>query len=69
MFKTIANKNILKSHMQAYSNALNTEGTLLLSGFFTSDVEELISYAGNYGLKKVKLFQKDEWAAIQLVKV
>lgn len=63
------NKNILKSHMQAYSNALNTEGTLLLSGFFTSDVEELISYAGNYGLKKVKLFQKDEWAAIQLVKV
>ena len=62
------NKNILKAHMEAYSNALNPGGTLLLSGFFISDVEELILYAGNYNLEKTKLFQKDEWAAIQLEK-
>ncbi len=62
------NKNILKAHMEAYSNALVPGGILLLSGFFISDVEELILYAGNYNLEKIKLFQKDEWAAVQLVK-
>ena len=62
------NKNILKSHMEAYSNALNPGGILLLSGFFTSDVEELVEFSGTFGLDKTKLFQKDGWAAIQLVK-
>jgi len=62
------NKNILKSHMQSYSNALNYGGALLLSGFFISDVEEMVEFAGNYSFEKTKLFQKDEWAAIQLVK-
>lgn len=62
------NKNILKSHMEAYSNALNPGGVLLLSGFFTVDVEELVVFAEGYSLDKTKLFQKDGWAAIQLVK-
>lgn len=62
------NKNILKSHMEAYSNALNSNGILLLSGFFNSDVEELVSYAQKFNLEQTKLFQKDDWAAIQLKK-
>tara|TARA_B110000285_G_scaffold40457_1_gene44253 strand:+ start:842 stop:1675 length:834 start_codon:yes stop_codon:yes gene_type:complete len=62
------NKNILKSHMKAYSNALSSGSVLLLSGFFISDVEELVKCAGNYNLVKTKLFEKDDWAAIQLVK-
>jgi len=62
------NKNILKAHMSSYASALNPNGTLLLSGFFNSDVEEMTEFAMQYGLKKVKLFGKDEWAAIQLTK-
>ncbi len=62
------NKNILKLHMQSYSNALEQNGTLLLSGFFVTDVEEMTSYCEAYKLKQTKVFTKDEWACIQLIK-
>ncbi len=62
------NKNILKEHMESYSNALETDGTLLLSGFFATDVKELTDFASNFQLTLVKLFNKDEWATIQLIK-
>lgn len=63
------NKNILKAHMSAYSSALIQGGTLLLSGFFDSDVEEMTAFAKQFRLKQTKLFGKDEWAAIQLSKL
>lgn len=63
------NKNILKTHMCSYSSALIEGGTILLSGFFDSDVEEMIAFAQQYGLEQTKLFGKDEWAAIQLNKL
>lgn len=63
------NKNILKAHMSSYASALIPNGTLLLSGFFDSDVEEMTAVAEQYGLKQTKLFGKDEWAAIQLSKL
>ena len=62
------NKNILKNHMEGYSKALKTGGTLLLSGFFSTDVDELVDFAADFQLSQVKLFGKDEWAAIQLIK-
>ena len=62
------NKNILKAHMEAYANALEEEGTLLLSGFFSSDVDELVDFAKKYQLSKTEVFGRDEWAGIQLQK-
>lgn len=62
------NKNILKQHMEVYSNALETKGMLLLSGFFVTDVEEMTRYCEAYKLKQTKVFTKDEWACIQLIK-
>lgn len=62
------NKNILKAHLSSYASALSPNGTLLLSGFFDSDVEEMTAFAGQFGLKQTKVFGKDEWAAIQLSK-
>ncbi len=62
------NKNILKAQMETYASTLNTNGTLLLSGFFSTDVEELITFAAPYGLTIEKEFAKDEWAALQLKK-
>jgi ribosomal protein L11 methyltransferase len=63
------NKNILKAHMSNYASALIPNGTLLLSGFFDSDVEEMTAFAEQFGLKQTKVFGKDEWAAIQLSKI
>jgi ribosomal protein L11 methyltransferase len=62
------NKNVLKAHLQAYYDMLDLNGTLLLSGFFTSDVDEMTTFAENIGFTKYRILQKDNWAAIELTK-
>lgn len=62
------NKNILKSHLEDYSSAMNQGAKLALSGFFETDVDELISEAIKFGLKFDSLVTKETWAAIILIK-
>lgn len=62
------NKNILKAQIPFYSKALNNKGILLLSGFFESDVEELVQYANQFGLMYQFHITKENWSAIQLTK-
>ncbi len=62
------NKNVLKAQIPSYSKTLEVGGTLLLSGFFESDVEEMIQYANDYQLKMVKVLTKETWAAIEMIK-
>ena len=62
------NKNVLKSHLEFYSKALTKDGVLFLSGFFDSDVEELVTYSSQYNLREEKVISKDSWACIKLVK-
>jgi ribosomal protein L11 methyltransferase len=62
------NKNILKAHMSSYAEMLEMNGTLLLSGFFDTDVDELVTFAEQFGLKKHRVLNKDNWAAIELNK-
>jgi ribosomal protein L11 methyltransferase len=58
------NKNVLLSHLPSYSKCLNTNGILLLSGFFETDAEDLISAAlsENLVLKSKKI--KDGWTIL-----
>ena len=60
------NKNILKAQIPFYSKMLVENGTLFLSGFFESDVDELVIFCSNYGLTKHRVLTKDNWAAIEL---
>lgn len=62
------NKNVLKAHMASYAKMLEKNGTLLLSGFFDSDVDELVTFASQFGLVKNRILNKDNWAAIELKK-
>jgi ribosomal protein L11 methyltransferase len=62
------NKNVLKSQFSTYASTLVLGGTLIISGFFESDVEELKSVAIANGLKFVKVFTKETWAAVQFEK-
>lgn len=62
------NKNILKEQMETYSTQLEKNGVLLLSGFFQTDVDEMVTFCKNLGFTYDKTFKKDEWAAIQLIK-
>lgn len=62
------NKNILKAHLPSYAELLQKGGTLLLSGFFESDAEELIDLAQPLGLVSNKSLNKEEWCCLSLIK-
>jgi ribosomal protein L11 methyltransferase len=63
------NKNILLQDISVYSNSLKIGGKLLLSGFFTTDVDELRNVASDNGLKFVKMEEKNNWAMLMLEKL
>ncbi len=56
------NKNILKADIPHYSGSLNAGGRLLLSGFFTTDAEELQAVAEKNNLRFVSMDNENEWA-------
>lgn len=62
------NKNILKVQIPAYASVIRPGGTLLLSGFFTTDVEELSEVAGRHGFTFLQSRQENEWAMMVLQK-
>jgi ribosomal protein L11 methyltransferase len=62
------NKNTLLKHIEKYAESLENQGTLLLSGFFVNDCKELVNYAENFNLLRLKEFEKEGWSALQFVK-
>ncbi|MES2799285.1 MAG: 50S ribosomal protein L11 methyltransferase [Bacteroidota bacterium] len=62
------NKNVLKMHLAGYANRMDKNSLLLLSGFFTTDTDELIHDANEVGLSLVSLMEKENWACMKLIK-
>lgn len=62
------NKNVLLAHLPSYSKCLNTNGILLLSGFFETDAEDLISAAFKENLVLKSKKNKDGWTILSLKK-
>lgn len=62
------NKNVLKKDLPAYYACLKKDGHLLLSGFFTADVEELKQLTQSIGFTFIESYNKNEWAVIKLKK-
>ncbi|MCX6311660.1 MAG: 50S ribosomal protein L11 methyltransferase [Bacteroidetes bacterium] len=62
------NKNVLMQAMPVYANAMKTEGELLISGFFLTDVSELKMIAEENGLKYKSTATDGEWALIHFTK-
>ena len=60
------NRNILLHDMDAYTAVLAPSGTLLLSGFYESDVPVLQQRAQELGLALVGKKVRDGWCALQL---
>lgn len=59
------NKNILIGMMSSFSVYLKTAGTLILSGFFTSDVDEIVQFAARQNLILKMDKNRNNWAAIK----
>lgn len=59
------NKNVLLQHFENYAQVLKHGGKLLISGFFETDKEDLISAGKRLGFIFEEIQVKDEWALIQ----
>lgn len=62
------NKNVLLADMQHFSNGLRSGGLLFLSGFFTSDNENLIDCAKKFNLAPIKSSSDEQWSCLVLAK-
>ncbi len=62
------NKNILISDMNIYANVMNKGGLLFISGFYSSDIEDITLEALKYNFKLIKQKEKDDWVSLKLQK-
>ncbi len=60
------NKNILKAQLPVYSQKLKNGGKLFLSGFFTTDMEELKAVAASHNIHFISYKNENEWAMMLL---
>ncbi len=62
------NKNVLLGLMSSFAAHLSGGGTLILSGFFQTDVEEMTIAAEKNNFKVTMQKTKNSWAALKLIK-
>jgi len=63
------NRNILLADMAAYVSVLQPGGTLLLSGFYESDVPVLQQHAESLDLRLDQQKVRQSWTALRLTKI
>ncbi len=61
-------KNILKADMETYVKHLSANGTLIISGFFSEDAQEMIEAANHYSLKLTNLKEENSWTVLTFKK-
>jgi ribosomal protein L11 methyltransferase len=61
-------KNIILQDIEKYVSVLNDEGTLILSGFYRNDLEEIFGKASELMLTKLEIKERNNWIAFALKK-
>lgn len=61
------NRNILLKDMPVYAGSLKENGILLLSGFYTEDIEKINASAESNGLKQDKKLIRNNWVGLKYV--
>ncbi len=61
-------KNILKADMPTYVKHLKSSGTLIISGFFHEDIEEMTKAAEMNSLVLANTYEKNSWAVLAFTK-
>ena len=59
------NRNILLNDMNAYVKCLNTNGILLLSGFYTEDFDAINTSCLQHGLHFEKKLERNNWISLK----
>lgn len=61
-------KNTNLELLEKYSNSINNDGIILLSGFYNNDISDFEKVCQNHNLKITKKKSKENWACIFLEK-
>lgn len=61
-------KNVLLDDMEVYNKVLNAGGTLIMSGFYTEDIEDIKAKAESLGMKDAGFVEKNNWVAHSFIK-
>ncbi|MFK8061126.1 MAG: 50S ribosomal protein L11 methyltransferase [Polaribacter sp.] len=59
------NRNILLMDMKIYTNCLNENGVLLLSGFYEEDIPIIDAEVSKYNLKLETYIERNNWVALK----
>jgi ribosomal protein L11 methyltransferase len=59
------NRNILLRDINQYINYLRPGGTIIISGFYTTDQNDIEAKFAEFGLKKVAEKSKNNWASVR----
>ena len=62
------NRNILLSDMKTYTDCLNENGVLLLSGFYKEDIVIIEDEVTKHGVTFETMIQRNNWVALKYVK-
>jgi ribosomal protein L11 methyltransferase len=62
------NRNILLAEIPTYEKFMEKAGILIVSGFYVTDVEDIVAAAEAVGLKKQTQISKNKWAAVVFIK-
>jgi ribosomal protein L11 methyltransferase len=62
------NRNVLVEDMQIYSEHLNSNGAVIMSGFYSEDIQIIEHAATGYGLTLNKKISKNDWVAARFTK-
>lgn len=62
------NRNILLNDMKTYTNCLDANGTLLLSGFYKEDIPTIDAEVSKYGLTLQKTLERNNWVSLKYLK-
>lgn len=62
------NKNVLLAEINTYQTYLPSNGLLLLSGFYTRDIDDLKAEAAKCKLSEVRRDERETWASLLLQK-
>ncbi len=61
------NRNILLNDIKVYTEALHNGGLLLLSGFYTQDLEAIDNECTKHNLKKISVKEDNNWVAVSYI--
>ena len=62
------NRNILLNDIKKYVKVLNSNGLLILSGFYESDIDAIEKECNQYGLGKLSYEKNNNWVAVRFIK-